>query len=1488
MHHKISLTKCTGDFLVRVNVGDTILFDHISRVSFSTEYPVRDHRSFKRGSFHVLDFQLSTYHGWTGKMECRLPGAFTCRVSFSSTPFDLRIVVQPSMHVPLQSIVMQTLITKLLGPISCWNQYFSSARSSGINTVHLTPVQILGDSCSSYCIKDHLTLSPSLFTGMSIPSIEHRFDALKSSIFDCKNKLNLRFIVDVVYNHAAADSDWLADHPECLFNLYNSPHLKSAFVLDEVLMKGSGGGVSRSVDQLYFLHKNDIKEVWHTDGTSEVPPLLEGIVIDSPDALSRVLNILKQELIPKAKIWEFYVVNKIQTLVELRNRLTNSLNATAKVKVNLPSPNEVLEKLKNLNAISSTFSGNRDQYFISIPCFVKALEVDESHGVAPDSLLNLIELSSKVIDLLNVERYKDYDSDIFAALCAVEGALRYKHLADHGPLKRDPISARYPLVDPLFTRIQHPSGCIIPVANNGWVMGHRPAAQPDFVAPFSKSYIRREVIVWGDNVKLRYGASVSDAPFLWNMMESYTKQMAIIFDGFRIDNCHSTPLHVAEYLLDQARKVNPNIFIVAELFTGSLHADLGFVRKLGINALVREAARADDSSSFSRMLWECAAADPVGSICKTPLVHRRMGNLLSILYDSTHDNEPPAIIRTPQDALSTLALVSGVPCPIGTVRGYDDLTPHRVCVVEETRKYATNPATLSPIRSFFSTLRLKLIRDNFSEFHVSTHDSGTIVIHRHCSKTLSSIFIIARTAFKDSNDCRSFDITLPGAITKFRFYASMQVADDAVSNFKKDSNFVNGIEATVNYQHSGDLPSNIRVKLLDPRTRTERSVINFSRFEPGSVVVFEGLPTVVADLLRTSDRSLSDLLNPPSIPQSVLNGLTFEDLHSLLYISAAELRKPMYWIPAHGELPYAGVAGWKSVLSAAKNSGNAGHPVLEHLRAGAWAVDFLYDRVGPLKSAIKPFVNTIKQLPWSLTPLLFTKLIDFLYRTLTDAALEMMTPWLRVKIHDDSCLPGQLALTSLQMVSSSQSLISDPSVPPIPSMAAGLPHFAEGYMRAWGRDTFIALPGLLLVTGRFDDAKQIILHCARTLRHGLIPNLLNGGDGSRYNCRDATWFFIHSIKSYCHAVPNGHNILAEKVPLICANDDAPVILDGSKSERILTLSDVIYEIFCRHALGIHFRERNAGRQIDDRMQDEGFNINLYLDSTNGFIYGGNRFNCLTWCDKMGSSDKAHNRGIPSTPRDGAPIDMVAALASALELAIELNEKNMFPEGVKLPDGRWLTFSNWLGLIQRNFDRFFWIPDNSDQDEYYGVDKTLVNRRGIYRDVVGSFHNWTTYQLRSQASMAMALCPRLFDKDKAVKHLILASEVLLKGAMPGLRTLDPSDSIYRIYYDQSDNDDYYSSGGFSYHNGPSWGFVGAFHCKALLTFDCNNNHGLVSLAEECFASVKTHLDSNPFLGVSELWHGDASFCAGSCKTQAWSSGVYLEALKCHADLVGRKQ
>jgi glycogen debranching enzyme len=88
-----------------------------------------------------------------------------------------------------------------------------------------------------------------------------------------------------------------------------------------------------------------------------------------------------------------------------------------------------------------------------------------------------------------------------------------------------------------------------------------------------------------------------------------------------------------------------------------------------------------------------------------------------------------------------------------------------------------------------------------------------------------------------------------------------------------------------------------------------------------------------------------------------------------------------------------------------------------------------------------------------------------------------------------------------------------------------------------------------------------------------------------------------------------------------------------------------------HADGIEFREINAGTKIDSQMKDNGFNIKIVTDWALGFSFGGNKDNCGTWMDKMGSAPS--NKGVPATPRDGAAIELVALQYSVLSFLGEL-------------------------------------------------------------------------------------------------------------------------------------------------------------------------------------------------------------------------------------------
>ncbi len=78
------------------------------------------------------------------------------------------------------------------------------------------------------------------------------------------------------------------------------------------------------------------------------------------------------------------------------------------------------------------------------------------------------------------------------------------------------------------------------------------------------------------------------------------------------------------------------------------------------------------------------------------------------------------------------------------------------------------------------------------------------------------------------------------------------------------------------------------------------------------------------------------------------------------------------------------------------------------------------------------------------------------------------------------------------------------------TIIAGYPWFLD-----WGRDALISMEGLLLVTKRYEIAKELILTMMRDIKFGLVPNGYSGFDNRPlYNSADASLLLFEQIYKY--------------------------------------------------------------------------------------------------------------------------------------------------------------------------------------------------------------------------------------------------------------------------------------------------------------------------------------------------------------------------------------
>lgn len=1389
-----------------------------------------------------------------------------------------------STALPLDALSIFSVVSKFMGKYpDDWERHLKGISRREYNMVHFTPLMERGDSNSPYSMYDQLT-----FDHLCFPNGET--DVAKM-ITTMEKEHGLLGLTDVVWNHTANNSKWLEEHPEAGYNIETAPWLESALELDTALLK--------------------FGEELESYG---LPATLSG-----EGDLKKVIAGVKQHVLDPLNLWQYHVVD-VKRNVEL------AVEAWTRGEIEVPGSRFGSFEVGGL-AGAKDWPLKQKANFLLAYGFIGANELGSRFGRATDPKVSAALLTvthgrydsnsdrsdathsmTDVLNELNEPFYEEYDSDVATIQTQLFDRVRYVRLDENGP-KLGAIGPKSAFIETYFTRL--PSNATtkkhnpesLALVNNGWIWAAN--ALKDHAGSDSRAYLRREVIVWSDCVKLRYGQTPKDNPFLWEFMTNYTRLMAKYFAGFRIDNCHSTPLVVAEYLLDQARDVRPDLAVFAELFTGSEEMDYVFVKRLGLSALIREAMQAWSTAEVSRLV-HMHGGRPIGSFevdeisttegldrsyastngfsakknTRAEKVHRiKRSPLHALFMDCTHDNEVPAQKRDARDTLPNAALVNMCACATGSVMGYDEIYPRLLNIVHEKRIYSSVSSEaevrigggigIGGVKKLLNHLHTLMGQDGFDETFIH-HEGEYITVHRVHPQSRKGYFAIVHTAFPGYGDGNGTltPIHLDGTRAKLLGAWSLWVdaSESTTNEVLAEKKLLKGLPSKTSDFDGVNIDS-----------QSDETVISIpTRFPPGSVAVFEtSMPG--AEHSEGLDRFVT------GGAKEAFGDLDLIDLNFVLYRCEAEEHDflggsdGVYTIPNYGNLVYAGLQGWWSVLKNVIRDNDLGHPICNHLRNGKWALDWIVSRLKrmskregrhPLEKAAHWFdrrFDAIKKLPSFLLPRYFALVVRTAYCAAWDQGISLMS---------DNIRHGQGFLKSLAMVSVQQTgYMRSASLYPfqsVPSLAAGLPHFSSSWARCWGRDVFISLRGLFLATGRYDDAREHIKAFASVLKHGMIPNLLSDGKSPRYNSRDSIWFFLQNIQDYTKMVPNGLDLLKDKVPRrFLPYDDTYFEFDDRRAySQESTIEDIVQEALQRHATGLSFREANAGPGLDMQMKPEGFQIDVKVDWSTGLIFGGSQFNCGTWMDKMGESEKAGSKGVPGTPRDGAAIEITGLVYSTLTWVSQLHREGRYKlGGVRTAGSQDVSFEDWAAKIQQNFERCYYIPKDPKEDDAYDVNPSIINRRGIYKDLYKGGKEYEDYQLRPNFPIAMTVAPQLFTPAKAL-HALEMADTILRGPT-GMATLDPSDLNYHPYYNNSeDSTSFATSKGRNYHQGPEWLWPTGFFLRALLKFDLMRKN-TPEEKTEAFQQItrrlhgcKQAIQDSPWAGLTELTNKNGEFCGDS--------------------------
>ncbi len=194
----------------------------------------------------------------------------------------------------------------------------------------------------------------------------------------------------------------------------------------------------------------------------------------------------------------------------------------------------------------------------------------------------------------------------------------------------------------------------------------------------------------------------------------------------------------------------------------------------------------------------------------------------------------------------------------------------------------------------------------------------------------------------------------------------------------------------------------------------------------------------------------------------------------------------------------------------------------------------------------------------------------------------------------------------------------------VPAVVTGYP-----FVHDYARDTLMSLTGLLLIPGRFREAKSMLRAYARALDRGLLPDRVDDQSRPEYGGVDATLWFYVAIFKYLQYTADFDFIRTEL--------------------RIPMLETVRY-----------FEEgTRCGVKVDD----------------DGFLRCGEPGRAPTWMD-------ARVDGAPVTPRDGKPVEVNALWYNALRVLERVAERFSIANDVA-------RFARRAEQLESQFQRVYW-------------------------------------------------------------------------------------------------------------------------------------------------------------------------------------------------------